>query len=211
MDHIPLPSVGSQPSLEVPLLCDSPFIPDRTRFGDFPIHVATTVLPKLEGGSQSADENVLTLVQGWLYFVVASTFFDKEIDPNSFRRSGTSGGSFLCSLPLLQLRRDWVASQTLATPKERERTRSKRIDLLAQALYACERLEEEDLDIKGLDLVLVSVRILLCSLAITTQAIARQSETQCLIKRLVLIPACPTRTSLDHFPFLQHMIANGWW
>lgn len=211
MDHIPLPAVGSRPSLNVPLLCDSPCVPGRIRFGDFPAHFATTVLSKLENRSQPADDNLLTLVQNWLYFLVASEFFGQEVDPSSFRKTGASGGSALCSLPLKQLRQDWVANQTLATPQERERTSLKCVELLAQALYACERLEDENLDIKGLDLVLVSVRILLCTLAITTQAIARQSDVQYLTNRLVLIPTRPAHTNWDHFPFLQHMIANGWW
>ncbi|KAK6843913.1 Het domain protein [Apiospora arundinis] len=210
MDHIPSPNAGARPSLNAPLLCNSVCVPRQTRFGDFPYQFATTVLPELERRSQPINDNLLNLVQSWLFFHVASKFFDREIDPSSFRGANASLGPVLCSLPLRQLRRDWIANQTLATPQEHRQTSLRCVELLAQALYACERLEEEKVDVKGLDLILISVRILLCTLAITTQAITRHPDVQHLIERLVLIPAQTDHTHLDHFPFLHHMVANGW-
>ncbi|KAK6866345.1 hypothetical protein PG995_002873 [Apiospora arundinis] len=192
MDHIPSPSGGSRPSLNAPLLRTSICIPGQVRFVDFPSQFATTVLPRLKRRSQPINHNLLNLVQSWLFFHVASEFFDREIDPSSFRGADASSGWVLCSLPLRQLRRDWIANQTLATPEEHRRTSLRCVNLLTQALYACERLEEEKLDVKGLDLILISIRILLCTLAITTQVWAdglgnpySNAMSRCQLERLL--------------------------
>ncbi|KAK8124433.1 uncharacterized protein PG998_000192 [Apiospora kogelbergensis] len=161
MDHVPSPAIGSRPPFDVPLLCRSRCVPGHVRFGAFPSHFATAVLPTLDGETQSTNENLLNLVQTWLYFYVVSEFFGQELDPSAFSKAGTSGDLVLCSLPLQQLRRDWFASQTLASPEDHQRTSSKCIRLLAEAVYACEQLEVENLGINGLNLILISVRILL--------------------------------------------------
>ena len=219
MDHIPLPTAGSRPLLEVPLVCTWTYDPSQVRFADFPGQfLAAVVPPRSEDASSppasdSSDDTLLRLVQSWLYFGVIAEFFNIKVDLDLFSKaSASSDGKSLCSHALRRLRQGWIANQALATDHMQEETYSKSVELLAQALHACERLEEEELDVQGLDHVLLSVRILLCTLAITTRAIAKQSpDVSYLLERLVLVRPDARRSVLDGFQFLQHMLSNGWW
>ena len=79
-----------------------------------------------------------------------------------------------------------------------------------QALYACEHLERANLRILGLKQILVSIRVLLCSLTVTAKGVERDSpDLEHLLQRLVLRPFDHDLTPIDNFPFLNRMVRNG--
>lgn len=86
--------------------------------------------------------------------------------------------------------------------------------LLTKALYACDKIEDVRFD-ESLHLILLSVRLLLCSLVITTKALAR-SEAEMLILSNILsrirFRSMPHHDPEKYWPMLMpHMLRNGWW
>ena len=211
MDHITLPSKASRPTWEVPLLSDSSYLLHKGPFDEFPRRFIRSRSVQ-DDVHETGDHVLARMVQTWLYFGVISEFFEEEVDLEDFSQEGALGKKILCSTALRRLRSSWVEARNLKSEASRDATFKKCLNVLIQATHACERLEETTLDIEGMDAILLSVRILLCTLAITSRAISKQSQDlKHLLSRLRLHRQGSSTAWQGRFSFLQHMISNGWW
>ena len=204
MEHLPLPTNASKPILDVPFVFQTKYSLEAGPFHEFPVRYLETAR------NQDVHQTLLSLIQGWLFFGVICEFFGVEIDVYKFRRA-TKDGNYICTSHLRQLVRDDFIGQT-RTAVKRGRNSPSKIGILIHALYALEQFEKSDIAIPGLLSILLSVRILLCSLAITAGAGAKRSlDLDHLLERLKLTSSKDELSSLSSFPFMDHMLANGWW
>jgi hypothetical protein len=216
MDHIAVPFGGSRPIWGVPLLPCPAYQLRVGSFHTYPKHFITSVFPELRASNPDTPSDrrgILALfVQSWLYFGVLCEFFNREIDPRTFGRKDDQGRDVLCSSPLLHLRTDWLSTQLHKTDKEQENECSRLITLLASATICSEQIWDQEASEEPLKDVLLSVRILLCSLAITIQAITRSNQDAgFLVERLKLDLIGHDSSEPAASPLLDHMLDNGWW
>lgn len=212
MDHLPLPSRPSPPLFEIPLLSGAGYVLNAGPFHEFPSRYLQTLALCNTRPILSTDDRFLDLVQTWLFFGVISEFFQVEVDIEDFRKAGSTNSKLLCTSRLTHLRERWFRSQHLQTDDKSHTTLLKRLNVLIQATYACEDLERANLKIAILSPILLSVRILLCSLTIAAKGVVNDStNVDHLLQRLTLTPSIASGTRTEPFPFLAHMIENGWW
>lgn len=108
-----------------------------------------------------------------------------------------------------------MESQHFADDETRENNIRHCTTILTQALYACEVFEEAGFEIEVLQVILMSIKILLCSLTISTQSgttvPSSTSKLSGLLSRLTFKPRLPYGTATREFLLLDHMLKNGWW
>ena len=212
MDHILLPMNASIPAWDVPFVCKSGYALNVGPFHEFPGRYLQSL------GSSSTElllgpaEVLLPLIQAWLFFGSMSEFFQTEIDVQKFSKVGTSRPHLICTFELTHLREQWMQFRNLTAEDKPRTSLKKELAVLIQASYACEQLEKANIDIPGLEPILLSIRILLCSLAITAKSVVKNSsDIDHLLQRLSLRPFRCLDAPIRTFPFLQHMVKNGWW
>lgn len=212
MDHLPLPSRPSPPLFDVPLVSRASYALNAGPFHEFPSRYLPALALCNTRLRVSADDRFLDLIQTWLFFGVISEFFRVEVNVEDFRKAGSTNSRLLCTTRLTHLREQWVRSQHLQTDDKSQPILVERLNVLIQATYACEDLERADLKIAGLSPILLSVRVLLCSLTIAAKGVVKDlSNVDHLLQRLTLTPSTASGTRTESFPFLAHMVENGWW
>ena len=212
MDYLPLPSHPSIPTCNVPFVCTSGYCLDAGPFHEFPARYLQSLRYSSNERTLTSDDILLSLIQTWLFFGTVSEFFQTEIDIHSFSKSGLGQPRLICTFRLTELREQWIVSQNLRARGETDEPPQQHLPVLIQALYACEQLERANLRILGLEEILLSIRILLCSLTITAKGVEKESpDLEHLLQRLVLRPFDHILSPIDKFPFLNHMVMNGWW
>ena len=212
MDHLPLPSNPSIPTYDVPFICTSGYFLNAGPFHEFPARYLQSSRYSSNEPALASNDILLSLIQTWLFFGSMSEFFQTEIDIHSFSKSVLGRTRLICTSRLMQLREQWIISQNLRATGDSDEPPQQHILVLIQALYACEQLERANLRISGLEQILLSIRILLCSLTITAKRVEKDSpDLEHLLQRLVLRPFDHDLTPIDKFPFLNHMVWNGWW
>ena len=211
MDHLPLPSSPSKPVLNIPLVSKVNYVLGEGTFQDFPTR-HMTALRNNSGSPISTDEVVLSLTQSWLYFGVLSEFFGEPIDIPTYARTTKDNLVIVCTAPLQTLKERWINAQHFRNQENCFYTSRRCVNILVRALYACEQFEKMDQSNKAQDLVLFSVRILLCSLALGIQAIGREAwGLGGLLERLTFKPAAVPGRHIKEFLLMDHMIKQGWW
>ena len=211
MDHLPLPSNPSKPALNIPLVSKVNYVLGEGSFQDFPIR-HMTALRSNSGSPISTNEAVLSLTQSWLYFGVLSEFFEEPIDIPTYSRTTEDNLVVICTTPLQTLKERWINAQHFRHQENRFYTSRRCVNILVRALYACEQFEKMDQSNEAQDLVLFSVRILLCSLALGIQAIGREAwSLGSLLERLTFKSAAVLRRHTGKFLLMDHMIKQGWW
>jgi hypothetical protein len=213
MDHLALPRKPVKPPLEIPFVCKSGYIYGQDNFIDYPAQH----LESLQSSEPAItrEEALASLLQSWLYFGTLAEFFQRAIDINLFTRLSTDGSLVLYTNHLQILKGQWMESQRIADDETRENVIHQCTTVLTRALYACEVFEEAGFEIEALQGILVSIKILLCSLTISTQSgttiPSSSSKLSVLMSRLTFKPNLPYGTATREFLFLDHMVANGWW
>lgn len=148
-----------------------------------------------------------------LYFGTVAEIFQQQIDPEHFKGSSRDGALCLRTDHPEDLRCRWIEAQQLTKSKERRSTTTRCYVLFTKALYICDKFEGSGFD-KSLHLIRLSVRVPLCSLAITTKTIARSEiETSPLSSLLSRIPfrSTPHSDPDRYWPLLMpHMLRDGW-
>jgi hypothetical protein len=212
MEHLACPTSAIRPDLDIPFLSKLPYRLGQDTFDALPSSHLSSF--ELSGLACDKREALLSLVQTWLYFGTLTEYFQIEISSDDFQRS-SKGSLFLCSNPLKVLKSRWIEGHQFSSLKERLDTIARCHILISKALYACDRIEDILYD-ETLHLVLLSVRILLCSLVIATKSIAAsEAETTMLSNLLsrIRLRSIPQGSHLGRYwPLLMnHMLQNGWW
>ena len=212
MDHLPLPTDASIPPWSVPFVSLEPYPLGAGPFREFPARYLRSIIDSNRPADLDRAQILLSLLQTWLFFGVITEYFQENIDMSMFCRVSEDGLDIIDSSQLQSLRDRWLTSRNFSAGSNQSRISNQNTLLLVQALHACEQFEKADLDLPSLDKILLSVRILICSLTIMTQNVSQQSpDLDHLLQRLTLRP-CGTRgIELKEFQFLDHMISNGWW
>ncbi|OCL01326.1 hypothetical protein AOQ84DRAFT_383843 [Glonium stellatum] len=209
MDHLPLPSNPSRPAINIPLVSKVSYVLGEGTFRDFPTR-HMKALRNIDGNPVPPDQVVLSLIQSWLFFGVISEFFEELIDALTCSRL-EDGCRVICTAPLQFLKERWINAQHFRYEQNGYQTSRQRIYLLIKALYACEQFEKAGHHCNAQDLVLFSVRILLCSLALAIQATGRDSRSlETLLERLILKPAAVCERDSRPSLLMEHMINQQW-
>jgi hypothetical protein len=212
MDHLPMPHNPCRPIFKVPLVCKSGYSLGKGPFYKFPARHLESLRNDGDQTAPSTNEILLSLIQSWLFFGVITEFFQKEVEIHTFTKLSEDGSTIICTSELLPMKNRWFISHAFRSGADRRNTFNKHITILIQALYACEQFEKADIWIQGIEEILTSVRILICSLAIATQAIVEQSSDLEHLLQLLRLRSCGSRgTRLRDFQFFDHMVMNGWW
>jgi hypothetical protein len=146
--------------------------------------------------------------------VPLSNFYRSKLTQNTSRGHLVTAHCVFALITLKDLRCRWIEAQQLTSSKERRGTTTRCYVLLTKALYICDKFEDSGFD-KSLHLILLSVRVLLCSLAITTKTIARSEVEASSLSSLlssIRFRSTPHSDPDRYWPLLMpHMLRNGWW
>jgi hypothetical protein len=213
MEHLACPTGAIRPNLEIPFLSKLSYRLGHDTFDAFPSRYLSSFEPR--GLACDKREALLSLVQTWLYFGTLTEYFRMEINSNDFQRSSSNGSLFLCSDHLKDLKSRWIEEHQFTSLQDRLETITRCHVLLAKALYVCDQIEGVVFD-ETVHLVLLSVRVLLCSLVITTKSVATSDAETTMLSNLlsrIRLQSIPQPNHRGRYwPLLMpHMLQNGWW
>lgn len=215
MDHLPFShNTPEKPSLDLPLVCkldgSSPYFFGHDSFLAFP----EKHLQGIQASNRDItnDEALLSLLQSWLYFGVLTEFFQRDIKIDDFTKPGRYRIKLICTNKLPDFQTEWCASLGGFRRSRARKTARQEVGILfARAVFACEQLERAGPRRRIFDLVLFSLKVLLCSLCISARTILGTSETLDSLLHRLKFRRPPSRGSWEtNFVLLEYMVKNGW-